>query len=126
VSEPSQQDHALSYRDRAVGLTIGSALLWLAAAAVIVADASLRDRIPDSVSSGLCVLAGTATIGALVWWTRTVSSEAIGRLAAEVEQVSAKLGTPTVEAANPDDMRRISRESFALGRKVERNHADGS
>jgi hypothetical protein len=94
IESGQSQDRSLSYRDRALGLTVGSALLWLIAAAVIVADASLRDEIPDSVSSGLCALAGTATIGAMMSWTRAASSEMFGLLAAEVEQVSARLGTP--------------------------------
>jgi hypothetical protein len=123
IESGQSQDRSLSYRDRALGLTVGSALLWLIAAAVIVTDASVRDEIPDSVSSGLCALAGTATIGAMMSWTRAASSEMFGLLAAEVEQVSTR-PVPLAQAPDGDAVRRISRESFELGRRVQRNHAD--
>jgi uncharacterized membrane protein len=85
------QDHSLSYRDRALILTVAAILVGVLALAAMVTDAAMRDRIPDSISDGLSVLAGTVGVMAVVLWTRATSSAALGALAAEMEQISAKL-----------------------------------
>jgi hypothetical protein len=119
----SEPQHHLSYRDKALLLTTAAGILWVLAVGAVVGDVGEHDRMPDSISTGLCVLAGTASIIAVAFWTRSASAATIGALAAEVEQVSAKVTQPSVggTVALPALAARLQHAGRAGGRRLEQS-----
>lgn len=118
TAAPPTDGLASKTRDRALILGAIAAILWLATIAVILTDVALNDRIPNDVGIGLAVLAGTASVIAVVLYVGVILLHRIEEVEAELSQTRA---APTEALATL----RVPASAAALVRLQERVAAGG-
>jgi hypothetical protein len=69
-ADSTATDPTTTVRDRALMLGVAAIIAWLATIAIVLADISVHDKIPNGIGITLATLAATATLSAIAFGTR--------------------------------------------------------